>query len=144
LQNAGEVGPYILVGHSIGGLYVRAFAQQYPEETAGIVLVDSAHPEQLVRYPEYDAQREAYLQDLAMFPTLARFGLFRLYFASGGEIDFQDLPPEAHDALAAFWSSPLYFESQRAETALAPTIYSQAQALDSLGDRPLIVISADE
>lgn len=82
LQNAGETGPYVLVGHSIGGLYVRAFAQQYPEETAGIVLIDSAHPEQLVRYPEY--------------------------------------------------------------TALAPTIYSQAQALGSLGEQPLIVISADE
>jgi pimeloyl-ACP methyl ester carboxylesterase len=36
--------PYLLVGHSLGGLYVQAFARQYPHETAAVVLVDSASP----------------------------------------------------------------------------------------------------
>jgi pimeloyl-ACP methyl ester carboxylesterase len=36
--------PYLLVGHSLGGLYVQAFARQYPRETAAVVLVDSASP----------------------------------------------------------------------------------------------------
>lgn len=36
-------GPFVLVGHSLGGLYVRAFASLYPDETAGVVLVDPSH-----------------------------------------------------------------------------------------------------
>jgi pimeloyl-ACP methyl ester carboxylesterase len=143
LNNAGEQGPYVLVGHSIGGLYVRAFTQQHRDEVAGIVLLDSAHPEQFDRYPEMAAATEAYLQQSAVFPTLARIGLFRLYFALGGEIDFQELPPQQHDEVAALWSSPSYFHSQRAEVLAAPLIYEQGQTLTDLGSLPLTVITAD-
>ena len=45
LENARIGGPYVLVGHSLGGELVRVFADQYPEEVAGIVLVDAAHPD---------------------------------------------------------------------------------------------------
>lgn len=45
LQNAGEEGPYILVGHSFGGLHVRLFAHDYPDEVLGVVLVDAVHEE---------------------------------------------------------------------------------------------------
>ncbi len=43
LQKAGEKGPYVMVGQSIGGLLIRVFASQYPKEVAGMVLVDSTH-----------------------------------------------------------------------------------------------------
>src|SRR5262249_27242964 len=43
LHRAGVKGPYLLVGHSLGGLIVRVFASQFPDEVAGIVLVDSTH-----------------------------------------------------------------------------------------------------
>lgn len=39
--------PYILVGHSLGGLYMQLFARKYPKEVAALVLVDSTHPDQL-------------------------------------------------------------------------------------------------
>lgn len=45
LQKAGEDGPYILVGHSFGGLHVRLFAHDYPDEVLGVVLVDAVHEE---------------------------------------------------------------------------------------------------
>jgi pimeloyl-ACP methyl ester carboxylesterase len=45
LQKAPIEGPYILVGHSMGGMLVRLYASQYPEEVVGMVLVDSAHPD---------------------------------------------------------------------------------------------------
>jgi len=141
LQKAETPGPYILVGHSIGGVYVRKFTADFPGEAAGVVLVDSAHPEQFVRFPEMLAENEAYLRMSAVFPALARIGLFRFYFAVGGEIDFADLPSRKHDEVAAFWSSPEYFHSQRSEAIASPTIYSDAHLLGSLGDMPLAVIS---
>jgi pimeloyl-ACP methyl ester carboxylesterase len=144
LQQAGEPGPYVLVGHSIGGLYTRAFIDQYGDEVAGLVLLDSAHPEQYERDPSLGEQNRSYLQLSAIFPLLARIGLFRLYFASGGEIDFGDLAPRQHDEVAMAWSSPDYFNSQRAEGIRAEQIYTQAQSLGSLGDLPLIVITAGE
>ena len=39
--------PYVLVGHSSGGLYMQLFARKYPSEVAGLVLVDSTHPLQM-------------------------------------------------------------------------------------------------
>jgi pimeloyl-ACP methyl ester carboxylesterase len=49
LVNAHLPGPYILVGHSLGGLFMQMFACQYLREVAGMVLVDSTHPEQARR-----------------------------------------------------------------------------------------------
>jgi pimeloyl-ACP methyl ester carboxylesterase len=50
LQTERASPPYVLVGWSLGGIYVRAFAQRFPDLTAGIVLVDSAHEEQYNHY----------------------------------------------------------------------------------------------
>lgn len=50
LQNADIPGPYVLVGHSFGGYIVQLFAKRFPTLTAGVVLVDSSHPEQVQRY----------------------------------------------------------------------------------------------
>jgi len=47
----GEVGPFILVGHSYGGLIAHEFAKQFPDDAAGLVLVDAAHPDQLSLMP---------------------------------------------------------------------------------------------
>ncbi|BBL73787.1 alpha/beta fold hydrolase [Methylomagnum ishizawai] len=47
LRDLGVGPPYILVGHSLGGLYMQYFARRYPGEAAALVLVDSTHPDQL-------------------------------------------------------------------------------------------------
>jgi pimeloyl-ACP methyl ester carboxylesterase len=52
LGRAGIEGPYVLVGHSIGGMIVRQYAVAHPEKVAGIVLVDSATEQQSARFPE--------------------------------------------------------------------------------------------
>jgi pimeloyl-ACP methyl ester carboxylesterase len=41
--------PYLLVGHSIGGLYMQVYAKTYPQEVMGVVLVDTSHPDQIER-----------------------------------------------------------------------------------------------
>jgi pimeloyl-ACP methyl ester carboxylesterase len=52
LQSAGVPPPYVLVGHSFGGFYVRVFASMYPDEVAGLVLVDPTEENYLDRVPE--------------------------------------------------------------------------------------------
>ena len=144
LQQAGEPGPYVLVGHSIGGLYTRAFISEYSDEVVGLVLLDSAHPEQFARYPAMAEENQSYLRMSGVFPFLARIGLFRLYFSTGGEIDLGELASRQHDEVAAAWSSPGYFSSQRTEILSGEQIFTQAQSLGSLGDLPLAVITAGE
>lgn len=46
LNKGGIAGPFLLVGHSYGGIHVRMFASRYPEKVLGMVLVDAAHPDQ--------------------------------------------------------------------------------------------------
>lgn len=50
LQRAGIGPPYLLAGHSIGGLHAQVFASRYPSETAGLVLVSSTHPDQMTTW----------------------------------------------------------------------------------------------
>ncbi len=144
LQVAGEAGPYVLVGHSIGGNYVRRYAADYPQEVVGIVLVDAAHPEQFDRYPEMVAAMEEFLSISNYFPLLTSLGVFRLYFAAGGEIDFQDLPARQHAETVAFLSSASHWRSAQAEGAAREGIYRDAQALGDLGDLPLAVVTAGQ
>jgi pimeloyl-ACP methyl ester carboxylesterase len=49
LEAAAVPGPYVLVGHSVGGLFVRLYASRHPDEVAGLVLVDASHEDQDVR-----------------------------------------------------------------------------------------------
>ena len=73
LQNGGESGPYIVVGHSFGGLHTRLFAHTYPDEVIGLVLVDSVHEEWWSRaaalLPPATAEESPALQNLRQFVT---------------------------------------------------------------------------
>jgi pimeloyl-ACP methyl ester carboxylesterase len=54
LHGAGAIPPYVLVGHSMGGLVARVFIQLYPDEVAGLALIDSSHPGQKSRLPKME------------------------------------------------------------------------------------------
>lgn len=141
LANANINGPYVMAGHSLGGVYVRRFAQDYPDEVAGMVLLDEANPQQLAKYPEMFDQGDQYLSMLKAFQWMARLGLWHLYFALGGDMDFAELAELQKSQLKAFWASPRYFEAQGAEIKAGHGIWAEALSLEGLGDRPLMVIS---
>lgn len=141
LVNANIEGPYVLVGHSAGGIYLRQFAADHPRNVVGLVLIDEAHPQQFVDHPELFDEGDTYLRISKSFPTLARLGLFHLYFAAGGEMDFAGLPERQRLEVKAFWSTPEYYSAQRAEIEAGREIWSDALHLKGLGNLPLMVVS---
>ncbi len=78
LRAAAIPGPYVLVGHSFGGLYVRTYGLAYPQEVAGMVLVESTHPEQWVRRPEGQEQHDSIARLYGIARLAARLGILRL------------------------------------------------------------------
>lgn len=79
LHNAQVHGPYVLVGHSMGGMNVRMFAALYPREVIGLVLVDSVYPYQYNRLPaDVRVSNASFLRRLGYFEDTIPFGLPRL------------------------------------------------------------------
>ncbi|MCC2976286.1 alpha/beta hydrolase [Sphingomonas sp. PL-96] len=73
LQQAKLTGPYLLVAHSIGGLHAQVFANRYPHDVAGLVLVSSSHPDQMTTWrsllPPASAGEEKPLTEARAFLT---------------------------------------------------------------------------
>ena len=140
LRRAQIEGPYVLAGHSSGGVYVQVFAARYPDEVAGMVLLDSQPPDALTNLPGYAGEYNSLRRVTALFPSLARLGVMRLFYASAAT----GLPPEARAEERAFWSTASHNRSLRDEVAGLEAALTQAQALTSLGDIPLVVVTAAE
>lgn len=138
LERAGEAGPFVLAGHSAGGIYVLNFAHLYPQQIAGVVLLDSMHPEQYTKIASWPAFYEMFRRVSAVLPSLSRLGVARAY----NQAAFGDLPAPARDEERAFLSTPRHNRSVRDEFSELRTAMSQAQSLTSLADRPLVVVTA--
>ena len=137
LGKAAEKGPFVLVGHSIGGTYAMTYAARYPGQVAGLVLLDSSSPEQFTRMPAYPGQYAVMRRGLALLPTLNRLGLGRLFAAS-------HLPAAAADQVKAVTSTARAARNGRDELSVIPDVFAQSQALTTLHDRPLAVLTASE
>ena len=75
LDRAGIVGPYLLVGHSSGGPYIRVFADRYADEVAGMVLIDAQPADAFTALPDYPGFYGPYRAVTTLAPSLARAGL---------------------------------------------------------------------
>jgi pimeloyl-ACP methyl ester carboxylesterase len=138
LIRSGEHGPFVFAGHSEGGAYVMNYAHRYPSEVAGVVLLDSMHPEQATRIEGwltiYDGMRRA----TALFPSLARLGVARVMMQSS----YGDLPAAARAELRRTGSTARQARSLRDETSQVLGTLDAAKKLETLGATPLIVVSA--
>src|SRR5918993_1143899 len=144
LKGASIEGPYVLVGHSFGGLYVRTYAARYPDEVAGVVLVDSSSPKQVSHQPVTRDSNEPQKQSFAVVPRLARLGV-SLPARLGGvrllsKLDpaSPELPPQQRAQIDALSPSTRQVSTSAGEF-LAPT---QTLRLGSLGNKPLAVVTA--
>jgi pimeloyl-ACP methyl ester carboxylesterase len=141
LAQAGIAAPYILVGHSAGGLYVRMYTAQYPDEVVGLVLVDPGHPDMTARIPELQAQTASDVQLVRTMRLLSYVGIPRLLGI--GKANAEGLPPERAAEVNAFVSTPQHWATILALIDATPASYDEVRATSTLGSRPLVVISAN-
>jgi pimeloyl-ACP methyl ester carboxylesterase len=140
LQRGHVPGPYVLAGHSFGGLYVLAFAARYPDEVAGLVLVDSTAPaaQPGPASPDDEGSDDVMDRVSALVSTSARLGLGRLY----GQVAVGDLPPRSRDEVRASTATASNLRSTIDEYVQANAAVQQAASLTDFGDKPLIVLTA--
>src|SRR3712207_4606362 len=140
LSKAGIEGPYVLVGHSFGGLYMQTYAARYPDEVAGVCLVDSSHPDQFSYPPTTRDSYEPQKQIFAVQSLLARIGVVRLIYNLFHAPP--DLPHQRREQIDALSPSTRQVSTTALELRATPQTATQTRSLRSLGDIPLAVVTA--
>lgn len=139
LGRAHVPGPYVLAGHSFGGLYVRTYAAKYPDEVAGLVLVDStaSHDNPVTRPAagSYSVLKHA----SSLIASVARLGVGHLI----ANADFSDPPPRYRDDARTTAATGKEMGGFLDEFGVANRSEAEAGALRSLGAKPLIVLTAE-
>jgi pimeloyl-ACP methyl ester carboxylesterase len=145
LQASGETGPYVLVGHSMGGYDIRVYTSQYPNDVVGMVLVDSSHEDQDLRAPE---SIRKWIQEHHKHPDWEKLkyclqlhlGWARLT-ANRNAPDFW---PKAFREEEDFLMLPTKHQFAVIDEDQVFSTLSAAQVRNAgnLGDRPLIVLTA--
>jgi len=137
LGNAGITGPYVLVGHSFGGTNMQVYASQYPDEVAGMVLVDSALEDE-----KAVALTQSHQPSPLLMKIYATIGLTRLPYTLGGETSGLT-SSELEDEQAAISSHRKHIFAVADETSSLEESFDENRTDPmSLGDKPLMVLTA--
>jgi pimeloyl-ACP methyl ester carboxylesterase len=149
LTEAGIKPPYILVGHSLGGVNMRLYASQYPEDVVGLVLVDSSHENQMTSKLWKQTKMLSWLYQVLR--VVSQVGVLRLI----GEMNLlpivEDIKREIHkyplavqtlfDTFKSFCYRPDYWATASSELANIKKSFEEVRSVTSLGSLPLIVLS---
>ena len=167
IQRAGIQPPFVLVGHSFGGLAVRRYALLYPDEVAALVLID---PMRCEEYPPFNPGMRANLtlgcRLCSVAVPIARFGLARLGLGSlicgscrvaeklssiAGENcryvlrrikdEVAKMPAESRPELVALWSRPSFYAEMRAYLQSIPEIVTEMRHADPIHNIPVLVLT---
>jgi pimeloyl-ACP methyl ester carboxylesterase len=140
LHQANIPVPYVLVGHSLGGLSMRVFAHDYAADVAGIVLIESMSPAQFSQSPtDKKPQQTLQSRGFSIPSALARIGLARLFAEPLGLKPA--LPLKAQKAFTALSVTPRSVQAWADEGSGMQESGVQARAVKSFGSLPLIVLS---
>lgn len=126
LTAGGISGPYVVVGHSVSGLYARAFAATYPTDVAGMVLDESVHPDELREFPSHFPHRPLLFGALRLVAPIGIPRLLHFCKQTGAKPDCSRF---VRTVLGGFGD----IEKSYAEVAL----------FDGLGELPLAVLAHD-
>ena len=167
LESAGIKPPFILVGHSFGGLVMQRYATMYPNDVAGVVLVD---PMRCEEWPPLNPEKQHMIErgkKLSAYAIpIARFGLARLAIASllsrssmltgnladGGGMggrhvlkrvteEVGKMPREVWPIIAAHWSRPGYYSGMQCYVTAVPDTVSEMQDAAPIRDIPVLVLT---
>jgi pimeloyl-ACP methyl ester carboxylesterase len=140
LQNANIPGPYVMVGHSLGGFAVRVFAHEYASEVVGVVLIDSMSPRQFTQSQGgTQSQTGTQSQPFSLPAMLARFGIVRLLARPLG---IMPSVPSEENAYFSRMVRPQSAQTLTNESQGMPASSVEASAVQTFGDLPLIVLTA--
>jgi pimeloyl-ACP methyl ester carboxylesterase len=149
LDASGEKSPYVMVAASLGGPIVRLYAELYPNDVAGMTLVDAAHEDQQrraqsVQPPELIAEsnREAesyQRRERLRAPFMLHLGIerFMIHFTHQSEL----MPQMFWEEYFYLSQKPGFEETAASEIRSLPDSSGTLRAVN-LGDRPLIVLTA--
>ena len=140
LQNANIPGPYVMVGHSLGGLGVRVFVHDYSAEVSGVVLIESMNSKQSTQSPaKVQVQSQSRSQPFSLQAALARFGVVRLLVKLPG---IAPSVPANEEAYYPLYIRPQSLQATTNESQGMPAAGAEAAAVKTFGDLPLIVLTA--
>jgi pimeloyl-ACP methyl ester carboxylesterase len=138
LQNAKVTPPYILVGHSMGGYDVRMFTSLFRSEVAGVVLVDSTHPDLFDRLPKVRQETLDWCRELKWQEWEMVFGIPRLLNSCNGEY------PDSAAMRHTIECRENYVRETRAEClSIQSESGIEVRATGDFGDLPLVVLTED-
>jgi len=147
LKRADVPPPYVFAGASIGGLNSRVYGDLYPEEVAGMVLIDSAHEDELHRAPKFYLARTAprfLWHPLQMaFEAAAFVGLLRLTKSSQTQGKDPSLMTR-EEMIAALRQRPKSFIGNVSAGIVLPESFAEGSSMTRIGDFPLIVLTAGQ
>lgn len=167
LERANIKPPYILVGHSFGGLVMRRYALSYPEDVSGIVLID---PMRCEEWPPMNPGRQSEVDRVKKLSgyavPIARFGLARLAVtsllcrsgrisghlagaagASGRHVlarvtqEVGKMPQKVWPIVAAHWSRPGYYAGMRSHVEAVPDTVREMQDAEPIRDIPVLLLT---
>jgi pimeloyl-ACP methyl ester carboxylesterase len=151
LQAANVKPPYVLAGHSLGGIVIRVYANDYPSEVAGLVFLDSSHPDQVAKLPQPEAKSisPGTIKALLMSMQIAAAtGMTHIYNLTGGDMEkaawFQSLPPERQEQLMSLTHRAQSYKGMGEEMRSLEDSFRQGGQVKTLGNLPLLVISAGD
>jgi pimeloyl-ACP methyl ester carboxylesterase len=146
LTAAGEKGPFIAAGHSLGGPYARMFAARQGRNVVGLVLVDATPPNALtamaeVGLPPFGKSTIASFiaSDKTLFQIAYGIGLVRANI----DTDWNDFPPDVLPAIRMYLLSHERWRTAVRELDSVSETLRQIGALDGMGSMPVVVISSD-
>ena len=142
LDQSGERAPYVLVGHGLGGAYVRTYAARFRSAVVGVVTIDSMHPDQFRRLPNRVRRQFSDLRvSYGLAEIVAHVGLMRVRSFAANMAG--DLPPSARQVIRAFAALPDHLNAAGAEVAVLDDSLAQAGVVHTLSDLPLLVLNSE-